>query len=273
MLNTPKKLNPRQLILDLLHANGEQGLPVQSLISIGKLFGFAEASIRVTLTRLAAENYLCSPRRGYYCLGAATDAISEYLRFWRIGEGRTRPWKRRWIAILLPSKPERKDRRKTQRAAKLYGMCKARENLLVRPHNLLCSFDEFKSSIRRLGLEKDAAIFLASELDASLMESWEKQLWDVEKWANRHQKSQKRLEDSLKNLEHMPLADAVRESFLNGRQSLHILVTDPLLPEEMASPLPRISHTRTMMLYDQKARKLWQTYLRSLEAVNREVVI
>ncbi|MFW7378973.1 MAG: hypothetical protein ACOH5I_09225 [Oligoflexus sp.] len=261
-----KKLSPRNLVLELLQARGKgRSMPVQSLISVAELFGYAGSVIRVTVTRLAAEGYLSNPARGSYCLAAHTDHLFEHLNLWRLGEQRMRAWDRRWIIVLLPKNPERKLRRKTMTATKLFGLQKAQDNLLVRPHNLSVTLDQFKTQIRNLGLEEDAAIFLGSDVDVHLEETWYTKLWDIDTWARRHLESRKKLEESQARLEQISLAAAAKESFLLGRAALHLLVTDPLLPKEIASAEARQSHTSTMHEYDRKARELWQVYLQSLE--------
>ena len=75
-------------------------------MSAGRLFGFTENTLRVTLSRLVSRGTLTNPRRGYYQLSKGTDELNRFVDDWRQGESRTRPWNPgQWLICHWEGKP------------------------------------------------------------------------------------------------------------------------------------------------------------------------
>ncbi|MGI9591183.1 MAG: PaaX family transcriptional regulator, partial [Myxococcota bacterium] len=62
---------PKSLILDLLSTRRRGSMPVAALVEAAALFGIAEGSLRVALSRLLAEGRVERDERGAYRLGPA----------------------------------------------------------------------------------------------------------------------------------------------------------------------------------------------------------
>ena len=75
-------------------------MPVRALVRAGALFGIAENSIRVALTRLLARGLVERDERGAYRLGAgAARGDAAGCASWRASSDRIRTWAGGWIAV------------------------------------------------------------------------------------------------------------------------------------------------------------------------------
>ncbi len=247
---------PKDLILDLMRAISPESLDVKTLISIGTLFGFNDNQIRVAITRLAQAQQLFSGERGVYSLGTQGQESALYSQDWRMGEDRLRFWDGFWFMVALPPALERPYHRRALQALEHMGFRPGLRSLYVRPANLWLSTGSMRQRLHGLGLDASCQLWKAEDIDPGLAKDWH-DLWEAEGWEEKHRSARKRLEKSQTHFQAMTSDEQLRESFLIGGESIRLLVTDPLLPEEIAKGKERRLHTAAMQTYDEAARKLW----------------
>ena len=107
----------KSLILDLLETLRRGTMPVVALVEAGRLFGIAENSVRVALTRLLSAGSVERDRRGRYRLSAESGPIGRRATSWRDLERRLRRWNGSWVGVLHGNGGRRGDRRLHQPCA------------------------------------------------------------------------------------------------------------------------------------------------------------
>jgi len=247
----------RRVALNLVRVSPRRAIEVRHLIEIGKLFGLAPNAMRVALTRLSAQGLLESDERGSYRLGPDARELSEYVEQWRRGEARMRPWKGAMLAVVLPAKPVRRERRASLSALERVGFVEGVGGLWVRPDNLREPIDGTRQRIASLGLEDGAELLVADRLSerlqAQLADSW-----PVARLQRDYTKSLKALRRSLERLPTMPQEQALVQSFLLGGEAIRVLASDPLLPPEIMPCAKRAELTELMLRYDQAGHAVWR---------------
>ena len=86
------KVNPKNLILDLMLAVGDKPMTARAAVLAGALFKISENSLRVTLARLSAAGLIEVAGRAAYRLGPAATDLAGEVAGWRRAEARLRPW-------------------------------------------------------------------------------------------------------------------------------------------------------------------------------------
>lgn len=256
------------LILDLLlAANHSDGLAVGELVAASHLFGLSENSVRVSLVRLASEDKVESVGRGRYRLGPQAQDLARDVSAWRdVGE-RTRAWSGDWILVLSSSlgRSDRKALRRRERALNLLGFREWERGAFVRPHNLVQGVDAVRRRLHALGLERQASVFLASEVDesrASVMRG----LWDVRALNSTYRRLRVQLEDWLAHSPALSLDVAARESYLLGGQAIRQVVFDPLLPDPLVDVVARARFVDAVRRFDEAGHAIWNRFFESRRA-------
>jgi phenylacetic acid degradation operon negative regulatory protein len=253
-------VTPRSVVLNLVRVMPEQrSVPVRQLLSLGALFGFNANAVRVAVTRLMAENLLESDERGSYRLGPAAAAIHAHVEEWRRGEARMRPWQGQWLAVLLPGKTNRGERRGTLRALPRLGMREGLPGLWLRPDNLRLSLADTAERLRALGLEHGAELFIARDFSERLTTRFVRALWPLRNLQRGYERALAALERSLAQLPAMARDRALVQSFVLGGEAIRVLATDPLLPEAIWPGETRKRLGEVMLRYDAVGRRLWGT--------------
>jgi phenylacetic acid degradation operon negative regulatory protein len=248
------------VVLNLVRVTPQQrSVPIRRLLSLGALFGFNANAMRVAVTRLTAESLLESDERGSYRLGPAAAAIHAHVEEWRRGEARMRPWQGQWLAVLLPGKTHRGERRGTMRALPRLGLREGLPGLWVRPDNLRLSLADTVERLRALGLEHGAEPFVARDFSERLTTRFVRALWPLRNLQRGHERALAALERSLAQLPTMPRDRALVQSFVLGGEAIRVLATDPLLPEAILPGETRKRLGEVMLRYDAVGRRLWGT--------------
>ncbi|MCG8668453.1 MAG: hypothetical protein MI867_03500 [Pseudomonadales bacterium] len=244
----------------------QRSVSSKSLIDSGELFGFNANSIRVALTRLVSNGILESDARGYYRMAKKTDPISAYIEDWRLGEERLKPWEcNEWFICHLPKKPQRSARSHSVKALSFLGFREGLDNMWVRPANLQYSFEEIESLLCHLGLEAAANLFLTKTVNEKTSQRWQHQLWNTQSLSYGYRESLEKIETSLKQLKKLENREAMAESFIVGGEAVHILVKDPLLPEQIFKTEERDALHQAMMHYDEVGREIWAKEVKHLQ--------
>jgi len=259
------KVNPKNLILDLLLAVGDAPLTARDAILAGALFKISENSLRVTLARLSAEGLVEAVGRGAYRLGPAATDLAGDVATWRSAETRLRPWQGGYIVVHggALGRSDRVALGRRERALHMMGFKPLERGLHIRPDNIEPRVDDVRQRLYRLGLDRDAAVFLADGLDAE-REARVRQLWDGHALTQTYCQLRRQLEAWLAGAKALALDTAARESFLLGGKAIHQLVFDPLLPAPFVDAGERHAFIQTVHRFDETGRAIWNRFFASL---------
>jgi phenylacetic acid degradation operon negative regulatory protein len=248
-------MKPANIILDLLRTYRQRGTTVQDLTATGRLFGFSENRIRVTLSRLVNRGIIEIVHRGHYRLCATADPVNELAEGWRLGESRVRAWTQAtWICAHAPSSMI--DQTKSEWALTSFGFRMVAADLWIRPDNLTMTTQDLKHQLIALGVSSHAVIIANARLEDHVEQKWLAAI-DAAELERRYVDMNERLVNSLNRLTALPLDQAKKESFELGGEAIQILAKDPLLPESVLRPDSRHQLWQTMCRFDEAGRKIW----------------
>ncbi|GAA2302475.1 PaaX family transcriptional regulator C-terminal domain-containing protein [Actinomadura luteofluorescens] len=206
-----RPLTARSVVLSTLLGVHPPRLPARYLVRVGDLFGIAEGTIRVALSRMVAAGDLVQ--------SGGTYALTERLlaRQARQDEARlppTRPWDGAWeIAVITAERRPAADRAALRQAMSTLRLAELREGTWLRPANLTRPRPE--PVVRQCTFltgrpEEDPAVLAAS-------------LWDLDAWTAKA--------DALRTA--LAGATAIAERFTYAAAVLRHLLNDPLLPPSL----------------------------------------
>ncbi|KUJ69109.1 PaaX domain-containing protein, C- domain protein [Streptomyces albus subsp. albus] len=206
-----RPLTARSIVLSTLLGHHPPQLPARALVRVGALFGTAEGTIRVALTRMVAAGDL-EQRDGAYRL---TDRL--LARQSRQDDSRaphTRRWHGGWeIAVVTSDRRPPAERGALRTAMAELRLAELREGTWLRPDNLVRSHPAVVTEQCTLlsGAPQDDPAALAARL------------WDLDGWA-------RQARELLAALER---ADGPAGRFTVAAAILRHLVTDPVLPSRL----------------------------------------
>ena len=149
--------------------------------------------------------------------------------------------------------------RARERAFRLGGFSQWLPGLHCRPANLVETPLDTRSRLLDLGLESEALVLLASDLPgcktADLFRLWPRK--QLEQAYRGHVRA---MQDSLRRLPGMALADAARETIQTGEAVIRQITTDPMLPREMIDTARRREMVELMIEYDRAGRDIWSRF-------------
>lgn len=253
------KIKAKNLILDLLLAAEGQALSAREAISACALFGISENNVRVVLVRLSSEGLIEAADRGLYCLSASAHELADEVATWRTAEQRVRPWTGGYLVVHSGplGRTDRSAFRKRSRALDMLGFRELDPGLYVRPDNIEASVDAVRSRLIALGLEREAAVFVATNFDAK-REARIRTLWDGKALNTAYRKLRIQLEEWLERADTLEPDVSARESFLLGGKAIRQVVFDPLLPEPMVDTKARHAFVDTVRRYDRAGQRIWR---------------
>lgn len=206
-----RPLTARSVVLSTLLGLHPPRLPARYLVRVGELFGIAEGTIRVALSRMVASGDLAQAGGEY--------ELTERLLSRRGPAGReplprARPWNGVWeIAVITAERRSAADRAALRQAMSELRLAELREGTWLRPANLSrprpdilvrqCTFLE--------GGPEDDPVALAATL------------WNLTGWAA----------DALALRAALDRAGTLAEQFTVSAAVLRHLLDDPLLPPEL----------------------------------------
>ncbi|MGE5453091.1 MAG: PaaX family transcriptional regulator C-terminal domain-containing protein [Acidobacteriota bacterium] len=256
------------LILDLLLASSPaQGLSVGELVSACQLFDLSDNSVRVSLVRLASEGKVEAVGRGHYRLGPQAWDLAQDVATWRDSGARVRDWSGDWVMVLSANlgRSDRKALRRRERALGLLGFQEWEKGIALRPHNLTGTVDDLRRRLYALGLERQAAVLVASELDEPRAQA-ARALWDTRRLNSSYRHGRVQLEDWLARSSALPLDTAARECYLLGHQAIRQVIFDPLLPDPLVDGVARQRFFDTVRSFDEAGHAIWQGFFDSRRA-------
>lgn len=236
-------------------------MPVAALVKAGGLFGLAEGSLRVALTRLAADGRVERDERGSYRLGAAAAPVQGVVGGWRTLDRRLRPWRGPWWAVQRPERALRGAAgRRAAQALRLHGFASLRAGLWVRPANWREPLDTLRERLHAIGLPDDAWVFEVRDFDTAT-DARARALWDGAALVADYRRATQALRTSAAKLPELDTGVAMRESFLLGGSVVQQLVLDPWLPAPLVDEDERQTLLETMREYDRLGRSAWADFL------------
>lgn len=236
-------------------------MPVRALVEAGALFGIAEGSMRVALTRALADGLLERDERGAYRLGGRAHAVAERVAAWRRLETRVRPWSGGWLTAIAASRASgRAAQRRHARALRLLGFRELRRDVAVRPDNLVGGIDTVRAEGTRFELAPGSILCELHGFDA-LTEARARALWDADELVAGYRRTRRALDASAEHLAALPENAAMTESFRLGGAGLRQLTLDPLLPEPIVPGDERAALVAAMRRYDAAGRSCWSAFL------------
>lgn len=256
---------PKNLILNLLMAANGSALSASDAVTSAGLFGIRENSVRVALVRLNASGLIQSCGRGAYLLGPQAASLADDLARWRHAEQRVCEWSGAWLMVSTASlgRSERGPVRQRERALALLGFKALDEGLHVRPDNLIGHARSVRERLHKLGLESQAPVFVATDLDTEL-DRRARRLWRTAERNQGYVRTQQTLSQWLERSHLLDAETAARESYLLGNDAIRQLVFDPLLPEPLVDVDARRACHRAVVAFDAAGQRIWQSLLPSL---------
>jgi len=257
-----RRPTPRSLALDLLSSLRGGSMPVAALVEAAALFGIEANAQRVAVARLLAAGQIARDQRGCYRLGAAAAPVDRRVLAWRRAEDATVRWQGGfWLVHAGRLAPARAaERRRREQALRLLGFAPLARGLATRPDNLRGDLAWLRGELDLLGLEPDALLVRASELDPEA-DARAQRLWSRDELAQGYRRSLGALAASEARLGRLPEEKAMAESFLLGGRVIRQLVLDPLLPEPLAPEPLRRELAQAMRRYDRLGRRAWAGFL------------
>ena len=259
------KAQPKQLLLELLLASGDNPLPVSHAVAAGAIFGLSENHVRVTLARLAAQHMVLATERGAWRLGPAAQGLAQDVANWRRAAQRLRPWNGQYVGVH-GSDLARSDRAAHQqrgRALHLLGFAELQRDFYVRPDNIEADIAALRQRLHTLGLEPQAVVCSCHSFDVDTQATIDV-LWDGTALNHGYRTTQQRLQDWLATAARLPTPQAARECFFLGGAAIRQLVYDPLLPEPMVDGALRQAFIDSVHAFDEAGRAIWNRFYDTL---------
>ncbi|MER5972545.1 PaaX family transcriptional regulator C-terminal domain-containing protein [Streptomyces sp. NPDC002055] len=203
-----RPLTARSVVLSTLLGHHPPLLPARALVRVGRLFGIAEGTVRVALSRMVAAGDL-EQRDGGYALTARL--LHRQARQDDARSPRTRPWDGAWeIAVVTPEPRPAAERSALRQEMSALRLAELREGTWLRPANLRRSLPPSVTGPCTLltGRPDDDPAALAASL------------WDLTDWAGRARALHTALEQAPDPAGEFTAAAAI----------LRHLMADPLLP-------------------------------------------
>jgi phenylacetic acid degradation operon negative regulatory protein len=232
-------LSARSAVLSALLGSHPPRLPARHLVRIGALFGIAEGTVRVALSRMVAAGDLLQAD-GQYTLSQRL--VERQARQDESRDPHTRPWDGTWeVAVVTAERRAPADRAALRHTMTALRLAELREGTWLRPANLVrAAWPEIVTAQCTL-------------IDGRPRRDPTPLLWDLDGWAA----EARRLERALGR------AQGLAEGFLVSAAVLRHLLADPLLPAELLPDgWPGAGLRARYDAFDRRYREVLQEHLR-----------
>jgi phenylacetic acid degradation operon negative regulatory protein len=204
-----RPLTARSAVLSTLLGTHPPRLPARSLVRVGELFGIAEGTIRVALSRMVAAGDLAQVNGDYQLTRRLRD---RQARQDQSRSPSTVPWSGEWeIAAVTAARRSPTERLAFRTAMTELRLAELREGTWLRPANLVRERPE---------PVVEQCTFLTGRPESPGLA---RTLWDLDGWAARARELEAALDEAADLASTFILAAAVLRHFL----------ADPLLPPEL----------------------------------------
>lgn len=247
-----RALTARSVVASTLLGMHPPRLPARLLVASGELFGIAEGTTRVALSRMVAAGELEADDGWYQLAGPllARQARQEASR-----QPVTRPWSGGWrLHVVRADRRSAAARADLREAMRRLHVAERRDGVWLRPDNL----DPDRLSDARAVVDAQCETFTATpDGDAASLAG---ELWDLGGWASRA--------DALRAevAGHLPAVAAgdtaeLAPGFVLDAAVLRHLLADPLLPDALLpDDWPGADLRREFEAYDRAYKAIWRTW-------------
>ncbi|TDD05236.1 PaaX domain-containing protein, C- domain protein [Nonomuraea deserti] len=209
-------LSARSAVLSALLGSHPPRLPARHLVRIGGLFGIAEGTVRVALSRMVAAGDLVQ-EDGFYTLSERL--VERQARQDESRDPHTRPWDGTWeVAVVTAERRAPADRAAFRHTMTALRLAELREGAWLRPANLV------------RGAWPEIVTAQCTLIDGRPHDDPTPLLWDLDGWAAEARRLERALDRASDH------ADGLAEGFVVSAAVLRHLLADPLLPDELLPP-------------------------------------
>lgn len=247
-----------KVILDLLSAIPTHEISVAVLCQAAELFGIAEQSTRVALTRLVKSGKVIKKERGIYAMDPSSNSLFRVIHRWLDKEQAVIEWDGCWLAVVdsALNRQDRKLLRAHSRALDINGFKPLKDSFYIRPNNLVGGIARLNEELKQLGLANTSCVF---KIDQFLLQDEQRArtLWNVKKIREGYKQMLAELSASNERLDSASVEAGAVESLLLGRAIIRDIVRDPLLPDELLKSEERTQLIGAMRDYKERSKTLW----------------
>lgn len=257
MKNT--KINARHLIIDLFLSSAYPQLTIKQILIAAKLFNVSENGIRVATTRLLNEGMIESVERGIYQLSPSTKEWAKVILNRKNGIKQNKEWQQHYLAVFTGTlgRIDRTALKKRERALRQFGFKELETGIYIRPDNLAYSFEKTCEELVLAGLESETKICVIQQFDSKSLQLIAS-LWDTKQLELNYKNYSQDIQQWLLKYEKLPLNDAAAQALLLGRETITLLMNDPLLPSPFVNEHARNQFAQNVQQLDSIGQKLWQ---------------
>jgi phenylacetic acid degradation operon negative regulatory protein len=213
-----RPLTARSVVLSTLLGYHPPALPVRALVRVGGLFGMAEQTVRVALTRMVATGDVTADEGVYQLSSRLVQRQAEQE------EGcspRLKAWDGRWeMAVVTTASRSLPDRVALRKAMAALRLAEFREGVWIRPDNLVRE----PGVLFRPGgnLVANQCTFFDSRpaVEPAMLAS---SLWELDEWAA----------EAVRLRRELDAAASLKDGFIVIAEALRHLLIDPCLPAEL----------------------------------------
>lgn len=250
-----RPLSARSIVASTLLGMRPPRLSTRILVGSGELFGIAEGTTRVALSRMTSRGELQATEDGYALAGPMLDrqARQDISR-----RGATRSWRGGWrTEVVVGPARSAGERSSLRNAANGLRLAELREGVWLRPDNLPhVALPQAEAVVD----EQCTGFTSRPRADAANLAA---ELWDIASWAKQARALHRRLEQVGQHLGRERLT-VLPDSFVLSASVLRHLQADPLLPPTL---LPKDWPGSDLRLayeeYDAAFKSVWRSWYRS----------
>lgn len=252
-----RALTARSVVASTLLGMSPPRLSGQLLVRSGELFGIAEGTTRVALSRMVAAGEL-EADDGAYRLAGHLLARQERQLASRRGLESLRRWNGEWeLAIVGGERRSARVRSALREAARQLKLAEGREGVWLRPANLAA--DRFPDAAAVVAAQCWRFTGAPDDEDPTDLAA---RLWDLPGWADRAVALRAEMDRDLGRLE-AGETDALAPSFVVSAAVLRHLLADPQLPPELGpADWPGAALRRDYDRYDAAFKAVWRDWFR-----------
>ena len=213
-----RPLTARSVVLSTMLGYHPPALPVRALVRVGGLFGLAEQTIRVALTRMVATGDVTADD-GVYQLSSRL--VRRQAQQEEGCSPRLKAWDGRWeMAVVTPVSRSLPDRVALRKAMAALRLAEFREGVWIRPDNLVAEPGGLSWPAADLVAEQCAFFDTRPAMEPALLA---RALWDLDQWAAEAARLRREFE----------VAASLKDGFIVIAEALRHLLIDPCLPAEL----------------------------------------
>lgn len=255
-------LTARSVIASTLLGVSPPALPAAMLVRSGTLFGIAEGTIRVALSRMTAAGELAAADASYRLVGPALVARQQRQELSRAG-ARTK-WDGTWLMrMVTDTDRDAAARTAFRRAATALRYAERREGVWLRPANLPDRHHETLHDAHAIVAKQSTGFHVIPDDDPNVLATT---LWDLNAWATRATQLHRAIEhltpalESARDNRDDALA-TLSPAFVVSAAALRWLQSDPLLPDVLLpNNWPGTPLRKSYETFDRAFKDTWRVW-------------